>query len=874
MTEWNTTWRRRWRWRFWAIFLGLLALSHLVRWERPPHGLVRPGQQRVEVPIVDDTGNPTGNTTPMYYLDLRPAQAPDAPVLVLLHGSPIASRGLEGLMRELAPRFRLIVPDLPGFGASAGPELPSYSTEAHATELLSLLDQLHVPHANIAGYSMGGGVAMEFAALAPTRTQSLILINSIGPVEYEWLGDPVLNHALYGAQLAVITAVQELFPHFGLMDIMPLNEAYARSFWDTDQRRVRDILEDYRGPMLIVHAQNDFYEPLAGAQETYRIVPQSELDVLPGGHLLIYRHPNLIAPLIIKFVNKVEDGTAQIKEDADANRMNDSLVGEPPPGKAGGAYEAMILTLLILATLLAEDMTCIAAGLLVARGVLGFWTATIACFTGIYIGDLLLYLAGWQLGRPMLKYAPFRWWINENDLRRMGEAFEKRGGRLVFISRFIPASRLPLFIGAGILRFSFVRMSVALALAGMIWTPPFIGLAAVLGQQMLALVERYERDAFYVLVLLVLSLFAFVHVVLPLFTWRGRRLSLSRWRRLTRWEFWPWWLVYSPILAHCLWLAVRRRGVAVFTCANPALPAGGFVGESKSLILRGLAGAGEAVAAWTLLPAADLSAAAARIQLLDTWMTARGRPWPVVLKPDVGERGQGVAVCRDHEQARRYLAANPAAIIAQEHVPGVEYGVFYYRFPDQAQGHILSITDKRFPTVTGDGRRTLERLILADDRAVCSARFFLAKFAERLDEVPPAGAVVPLVELGTHSRGALFLDGTAALATPELRAAVDAISHAFAGFYFGRYDLRCPSVEDFRAGKNLRVIELNGVTSEATAIYDPRHTLFKAWRMLDQQWRLCFAIGAANRARGAPPTPVRELVRTFLHSRSTAKFEA
>jgi membrane protein DedA with SNARE-associated domain len=716
---------------------------------------------------------------------------------------------------------------------------------------------------------MGGGIALELTQLDPKHVQSVTLLSSVGPVEYEWLGDPVLNHALYGTQLVMVAGFQELFPHFGIMDITPINIAYARTFWDTDQRRLREILQDYRGPMLILHGQDDFFEPVAGARESSRLVPQSELQIFPG-HL---RPTADIAPSVHDFILRAHHGLATIKADADPARLAQSLQDMSAPGRAAGAYGITILVMLALATFIAEDLACIAAGLLVARGVLGFWIASFACFVGIYVGDLLLYAAGRWFGRPMLRYAPFRWWIKESDLWRLSEAFDRKGIWMIFISRFIPASRLPLFLGAGILHYSFLRMALALLAAGGLWTPPFVGAAYLLGEQMLAWVEHYEKAAFYVLIAVVLVLVAIVHVVLPLGTWRGRRLWLSRWRRLTRWEFWPWWILYAPVFFDVARLALRYRSLTVFTCANPALPAGGFVEESKSAILRGLAGAGPVVARWTLLSAAVPDAPIGRMQELDAWMAAQGLIWPLVLKPDIGERGQGVAICRERGRAERYLTSNPAAIIAQEYVPGAEYGVFYFRHPAAASGEIFSITDKRFPSVTGDGQRTLERLILADDRAVCSARFFLARYSPRLLEVPPAGEVVPLVELGTHCRGSLFLDG-AELITPELTAAIDAISRTFEGFNFGRYDIRCPSAEDLRAGRNLRVIELNGVTSEATAIYDPRHSLFQAWRMLCRQWRLAFEIGAANRALGAQPFPLRQALRAFIHSRSTFKFEA
>jgi len=78
-------------------------------------------------------------------------------------------------------------------------------------------------------------------------------------------------------------------------------------------------------------------------------------------------------------------------------------------------------------------------------------------------------------------------------------------------------------------------------------------------------------------------------------------------------------------------------------------------------------------------------------------------------------------------------------------------------------------------------------------------------------------------------------------------------------FYFGRFDIRTPSLSDFQQGKNFKVIELNGVTSEATNIYDPRNSLATAYRVLFHQWRIAFEIGAQNRKQGAPPASLRKL---------------
>jgi len=245
-----------------------------------------------------------------------------------------------------------------------------------------------------------------------------------------------------------------------------------------------------------------------------------------------------------------------------------------------------------------------------------------------------------------------------------------------------------------------------------------------------------------------------------------------------------------------------------------------------------------------------------------------GLDLPIVLKPDAGQRGSGVAIPRTWEKIEEHLRDARYDVIAQEYVPGEELGVFYVRRPSEPRGRIFAITSKALPTVLGDGRRTVEQLILSDRRARAMAKVYFEKQEHRLHEIVTKGESFQLVELGTHCRGAYFHDG-AELLTPELESAIDRISRTFDGFYFGRYDVRAPSVEDLRAGR-FRVIELNGVTSEATSIYDPRHGLLDAYRTLRAQWRWAFEIGAESRARGAEPTSLLGLARLIVRYRASA----
>jgi hypothetical protein len=244
-------------------------------------------------------------------------------------------------------------------------------------------------------------------------------------------------------------------------------------------------------------------------------------------------------------------------------------------------------------------------------------------------------------------------------------------------------------------------------------------------------------------------------------------------------------------------------------------------------------------------------------------MREGGLAFPIVVKPDVGQRGDGVVIARTEADLERALRSTSGDAIVQEYVAGDEFGIFYVRRPDRDRGRIFAITEKRFPEVVGDGRLTLEALILADDRAVCMAETYFDLHRSRLWDVPAAGERVRLVELGTHCRGAVFLDGAWAR-SEALEAAVDRIARGYDGFYFGRFDVRVPSAEALCAGRDIAVVELNAVTSEATNIYDPSYGLADAYRILCAQWRLAFEIGDQNRRRGHAPAPLGLLVRRIF----------
>ena len=338
------------------------------------------------------------------------------------------------------------------------------------------------------------------------------------------------------------------------------------------------------------------------------------------------------------------------------------------------------------------------------------------------------------------------------------------------------------------------------------------------------------------------------------------------------------WAFYPPIMLYAVWLMLRYRGTLLPTVANPSFPGGGFYGESKAAILalamrhvpdwvapfirleRGEAAAG--ATACTQLPAAI--ATAERDAALAALAKA-GLSLPVVAKPDLGCRGAGVKLVRTPAELQAYQRGFPpgAAYLLQRLVPHEgEAGIFYCRRPGEQRGRIVSITLKYFPHVSGDGRSSLRELILADPRAGRLSHLYLRRHTARLDEVPRVGESIRLAFAGSHSRGAIFRNGTH-LVTAEMEARFDAIAQAIPEFHFGRFDVRFEDFDQVQRGEGFTILEINGAGAESTHIWDRRTGLLQAWRDLMRQYRWLFEIGAANRARGYKPMSLGQFMRDY-----------
>jgi hypothetical protein len=334
-----------------------------------------------------------------------------------------------------------------------------------------------------------------------------------------------------------------------------------------------------------------------------------------------------------------------------------------------------------------------------------------------------------------------------------------------------------------------------------------------------------------------------------------------RHREISRFEFLPGWLAYGPVVLQWLLLGFWHGDLSLPTAANPAITTGGLCGESKTAILNLVSGAArDWIAPYTVITTSEDDVPRA-LQA----MKEAGLSLPLVVKPDIGCNGTGVRLVEDDAALARTLAAFPRGVVLmlQHLVPYEgEAGIFYIRRPQDHAGHLTSLTLKHAPTVTGDGTSTIRTLIAADPRHGRLQHLYTERLAGRLDHVPAAGERVRLVFAGNHCRGSIFRNGAADM-TPELATRIDEIARSMPDFHFGRIDVRYRSLHALREGTDFSIIEINGLGSEATHIWDPDTKLREVFLSQFRHYGAAFAIGAEMRRRGAKTSGLAAMWRDW-----------
>src|SRR5690606_170187 len=124
----------------------------------------------------------------------------------------------------------------------------------------------------------------------------------------------------------------------------------------------------------------------------------------------------------------------------------------------------------------------------------------------------------------------------------------------------------------------------------------------------------------------------------------------------------------------------------------------------------------------------------------------QGYCYPIIAKPDIGERGLGVKKINNDAELEKYATNIPVNFLVQEFVDyQYEVGIFYYRMPEENKGHISGIVFKEPVTVTGDGIHTVEELVKANDRYYLQLNQIKKAHTEKLQLVLKKGVPLELI---------------------------------------------------------------------------------------------------------------------------------
>lgn len=183
---------------------------------------------------------------------------------------------------------------------------------------------------------------------------------------------------------------------------------------------------------------------------------------------------------------------------------------------------------IIVGTLISEDLTCITVGTLIHHGKLPWPRAGVACFLGIYIGDLTFFFLGRLGGRRLLRWRFFSRSLGPERLEKFGEWFDRRPWAAIMACRFLPGIRVPLYLSVGALTHRTKAFFWWTCFFAFVWTPTLIGLVVVMGDAFAKPFERVAGQGWGSIVLEVVALYLVVRGVMLMSTATGRKKLADR----------------------------------------------------------------------------------------------------------------------------------------------------------------------------------------------------------------------------------------------------------------------------------------------------------------------------------------------------------
>lgn len=309
--------------------------------------------------------------------------------------------------------------------------------------------------------------------------------------------------------------------------------------------------------------------------------------------------------------------------------------------------------------------------------------------------------------------------------------------------------------------------------------------------------------------------------------------------RLLHWEYWPFAAIYGPILPVYFWYALRSKSFFFFSTSNPSIKNAGFEMESKFDI--------DKIIPSEYRPPSLYFEPGAEISIIQQQLQEHAFNYPLIVKPDIGGKGVGVHKVNTQKELKSVIQKFPVPFIIQPYLdfPN-EMGLFFVKIPGKEKGNITGIVLKHELKITGDGKSSILQLLESNSRYILQIPALKKIMNDDMYRIPDIGKKEVLMPYGNHARGSLFLDGSH-LISQKLQDTFNIICKRIDRFYYGRMDIKYDNIQDLEDGKNFSIIELNGAGSEPTHIYDPKHSLFFAWKEIIRHWKLLWKVSVNSK---------------------------
>ena len=334
----------------------------------------------------------------------------------------------------------------------------------------------------------------------------------------------------------------------------------------------------------------------------------------------------------------------------------------------------------------------------------------------------------------------------------------------------------------------------------------------------------------------------------------------------TKWEYMPMLATNIPVFICYLYYSLRSGSITFFKWANPGVPMGGAFGISKYDMMKDVSNP------W--LPKMLLIKKGQSVDQLINELNQNEIDYPIIIKPDIGERGFFVKKIIDENELKQYLSSMPCDMIVQKFIDlPHEYTLSFYSLPENPESFtITSICKKGFMQIKGDGIHTGRELMALDRRLYLQITRFENEHSEWLDKIIEKDQIILPEPVGNHNRGTAFFDARHLISKPLIDTYRNHCLN-LKGIYIGRFDLKANSEQDFIKG-NVNVLELNGVLGEPVHVYDPNYSPINAYKDLFSQWNTIYRISKLNRTSNRLSFSFKEayqLVKEYFEHKKSLK---